>query len=180
MEFSLKKTTLFLMIITSLFYGYSFATAAAAELKIGFVNAIKLMETAPQVENANRRLEQEFAPRQRRLVNAQQEIKTLEERLAKNEAIMSETESRKLRRDVREKKRELRNQEDEFKEDYNIRRNEELEAIQQTIHKVIQTLAEEESYDFILSEGVVHASSRVDITDKVLKRLREQSGNRRR
>jgi outer membrane protein len=138
------------------------------------------METAPQVENANRRLEQEFAPRQRRLVSAQQEIKTLEERLTKNEAIMSEAESRKLRRDVREKKRDLRNQEDEFKEDYNLRRNEELEAIQQTIHKIIQTLAEEQSYDFILSEGVVHASSRVDITDQVLKRLKEQSSIRQR
>lgn len=176
MEFSLKKTILFLTIITGLFYCYSFA--AATELKIGFVNAIKLMETAPQVESANRRLEQEFAPRQRRLVSAQQEIKTIEERLTKNESIMSEAESRKLRRDVREKKRDLRNQEDEFKEDYNLRRNEELEAIQQTIHKVIQTLAEEESYDFILSEGVVHASSRVDITDQVLKRLKEQSSNR--
>lgn len=174
----MKKTTLLLTLVTGWLYCYSVATAA--ELKIGFVNAIKLMETAPQVESANQRLEQEFAPRQRRLVSAQQEIKTLEERLIKNEAIMSQTENRKLRRNIREKKRDLRNQEDEFKEDYNLRRNEELETIQKTITKIIQTLAEEESYDFILSDGVVWASSRVDITNKVLNRLGKQSNQRRR
>jgi len=154
-------------------------TIAGTELKIGFVNSIKLMETAPQVEAANKRLEQEFAPRQRRLVSARQEIKKLDERLAKDGNIMGETESNNVARDSRDKKRELKRQEDEFREDYNIRRNEELEKLQKRILEVIQAIAKEQNYDFILSEGVVWASGRVDITDQVLQRLNQPAGSGR-
>ena len=36
---------------------------------------------------------------------------------------------------------------------------------------VIQALAKTENYDLVVSEGVVFASERVDITDKVISRL---------
>lgn len=149
---------------------------AAAELKIGFVSALKLMDTAPQVEKANKRLEQEFAPRQRRLASAQQEIKKLEDRLAKEGNIMRDSEADTLSRDVREKKRDWKRQQDEFQEDYNIRRSEELNKLQKQIIEVIQAIAKEQAYDVILNEGgVVWAGGRVDITDQVLKRLNQQN-----
>ena len=117
-----------LYLAIGLFYGV-LSSPVTAEMKIGFVNAIKVMESAPQVERANSRLEKEFAPRQREIVNAQQDIKKIEERLAKDGAIMSETESSKLNRDLRDKKRELKRQQEEFREDYNIRRSEELDKL---------------------------------------------------
>lgn len=152
-----------------------FSQSALAELKIGFVNALQLMESAPQVEQANQRLEREFAPRQQGIVRAQQEVRNLEERLTKNREIMSETEGRNVSRDVISKKRELKRQQDEFREDYNIRRNEELDKLQKRIIEIIQMVAREEAYDFILSDGVVWASKNVDITDKILMRLNQQS-----
>lgn len=167
MKFS--KYSAYLLALLSLF-----PAAALAELKVGFVNAVKVMEAAPQVEKANARLEQEFAPRQRRIVTAQQEVRRLEEKLAKEEATSSDTESRNLSRDLMAKKRDLKREQDEFREDYNIRRNEELDKLQKRIVEVIQGLAKEEGYDFILSDGVVWASERVDITDKVLRRLTQK------
>lgn len=146
-------------------------TATAADIKIGFVNPVKVMDSAKQVESANSRLEQEFAPRQRRIVSAQQEIKKLEERLSRDGAIMSEDEQRRISRDVLSMKRDLKREQDEFREDYNLRRNEELDKLQKKIIEVIQDVAREEAYDFILSDGVVWASERVDITDQVLRRL---------
>ncbi|KHD09503.2 membrane protein [Candidatus Thiomargarita nelsonii] len=146
----------------------------AAELKIGVVNILKVMDKAPQVDSANRRLERDFAPRQRRLVSAQQEIKKLEERFGKDAAIMTESQARRLSRDIREKRRDLKRQQEELQEDLNIRRNEELEKIQKTIFQVIQYLAKADRYDMIFTEGVVWASKRVDLTDKVLKRLRRK------
>ncbi len=165
----MKKNYIFICLLTSIL----FSTQAVAALKIGFVNAIKVMEKAPQVEKANRRLEREFAPRQRRLVNSSKNIKKLESRLKRGGATMSQVQVRRLERRVRDKKREFRRQQEEFREDYNIRRNEELEKIQKVITKVIQQLAKRERYDFILSDGVVWASKRVDITNKVLKKLRQ-------
>jgi outer membrane protein len=167
MKFS-KHSTYLLALLSLL------PAAAFAELKAGFVNAVKVMEAAPQVEKANARLEQEFAPRQRRIVTAQQEVRRLEEKLAKEETTSSDTESRNLSRDLMAKKRDLKREQDEFREDYNIRRNEELDKLQKRIVEVIQGLAKEEGYDFILSDGVVWASERVDITDKVLRRLTQK------
>ena len=41
--------------------------AQAADLKIGFVSVAKILSSAPQAEAASKRLEQEFAPRQKGL-----------------------------------------------------------------------------------------------------------------
>ncbi len=145
--------------------------ARAADIKIGFVNPVKVMELAPQVEDANKRLEREFAPRERRIVDIQKEIRGMEERLAKDEAIMDEKEITRLRREIISKKRDVKRDQDEFREDYNIRRSEELDKLQKKIYKAIESLAKEHGYDLIVSDGVIVASERVDITDMVLKRL---------
>jgi outer membrane protein len=84
-----------------------------------------------------------------------------------------------LNRDIISKKRELKRQQDEFREDYNIRRNEELDKLQKRIIEIIQSVAREEAYDFILSDGVVWASKKVDITDKILMRLNQQGQGKR-
>jgi len=40
------------------------------------------------------------------------------------------------------------------------------------VTEVIQVLAKAEKYDLIISDGVIFAGERVDITDKILERLR--------
>jgi outer membrane protein len=176
MEFPLKKHNFYLIVI--LICSVLSPQVVAVELKIGFVNAIKVMDKAPQVKEANDRLEQKFAPRQDEIVSAKQEIRRLEKRFSRNAAIMSDTEARQLNRKIRDKRRDLERKQEVFREDYNIRRTEELDKIQKVIIKVIQELAKKESYDFILSEGVVWASKRVDITDRILRLLRQKRGTR--
>jgi len=168
----LKKHYFYLMM--ALFLS-AMSPQVAAELKIGFVNAIKVMDKAPQVEKANKRLEQEFAPRQRRLLRDSKRLKKLEERRVKNAAIMSEPELRKLTLKIRDQQRDLKRKQEEFRDDYNFRRNEELNKIQKIISEVIQNLAKLERYDLILSDGVVWAGKRIDMTDKVLRSLRQKS-----
>ncbi|WJW76583.1 OmpH family outer membrane protein [Thiohalobacter sp. IOR34] len=144
---------------------------AAAEVKVGFVNTAKLMEKAPQAKAAISKMEAEFAPREKDLVALQREIKSKEEKLARDGAVMSEAERSKLERELISRKRELKRSQDEFREDLNIRRNEELSKLQRRLYEAIVTLAKEEKFDLILSEGVVFASKRIDITDAVLQHL---------
>lgn len=151
----------------------------ARGLKIGFVNTIRIMDEAPQIDSANRRLKREFAPKQRRLVSAQQSIRKKEKELSKNAAVMSEYKVRKLSREIREKRRDLKRQQEAFQEDINIRRSEELGRIQKVITQVIQEIGKKESYDFILSDGVIFRKKHFDITDKVLRKLRDKERRRR-
>ena len=143
----------------------------AVELKIGYVNAAKVIDQAPQGEVALKKLEAEFGARDKELVVAQNKIKHMEGDLEKNALTIKETERRAKERELLVLKRELKRATQEFREDYNQRRNEELAVLQKVAYKAIVEIAKQERYDLILHEGAVYASDRIDITDKVLKTL---------
>jgi len=147
------------------------SSVQAAEVKVGFVNVARILEKAPQAEKAKIALEKEFSPRNKRLLASQKVIKKLDEKLARDAKLMSEAEARRLQRDVLEKKRALKRDQEEFREDFNLRRNEELAKLQRLVFEAIKGLSETEKFDLVLHDGVVYASSAVDITAKVQQRL---------
>jgi outer membrane protein len=142
-----------------------------AEVKIGFVDTVKLLEAAPQAKSAQSKIETEFAPREKELVALQREIKTKEDNLERDGAVMSESERSKIERDILSKRRDLKRSQDEFRDDLNIRRNEVLAKLQKDMFEAVVSLAKEQKFDLILTQGVVYSSDKVDITDSVLKKL---------
>lgn len=101
-------------------------TVQAQEYKIGVVNAVRILEQSPQARKTTALIENEFSPRNKQLIEEQKNLQTMEDRLAKDAAVMSETERRNLERDIINKRRELTRDQDEFREDLTFRRNEEL------------------------------------------------------
>lgn len=146
---------------------------ALAESKIGFVNAGRVTSEAPQADAARASLEEEFGPRDRAISEERDALRELETQLNRDGAVMSEGEQQRLQRDLVARQRELRRAEEEFREDFNMRRNEELGRLQRRIVDTINDLAEAEGFDLIVSEGVIFASDRVDVTDRVLERLQQ-------
>jgi outer membrane protein len=153
------------------------ANAQAADLKIGFVNAPKVLEQAPQADEAQKALQKEFSPRDKAIVDGQKEIRKLEDKLSRDGVIMSDTERRKLERDIISRKRDLKREQDEFREDLNIRRNEAFEKIRKIVREAINDIAKKEKYDLIVGEGVIYANGRIDITDKIVARLKQEFNN---
>jgi len=170
----LKKNFCFLLFCL---LGFSAGGAFAAELKLGFVNAAKILEEAPQAEAARNKLEKEFASRDKDLVASQRQVKSLEDKLSKDDSSFSEADRRKAERDIISQKRDLKRAQDEFREDFNIRRNEEFGKLQKLVYDTIVTLAKQDSYDLIVGDGAIFASDRVDITNKVLERLKNNPGS---
>ncbi|MFQ5994212.1 MAG: OmpH family outer membrane protein [Acidiferrobacterales bacterium] len=175
-----KRKSLYRVSATLLVYGLCLlaGAAVAADLKIGYVNAVKVIEQAPQGEAALKKLQSEFGPRDEKLVEMQNNIKNMEQELEKNALVMQESDRRVRERELLMLKRDLRRATQEFREDYNMRRNEELAALQKLVKKAIVEIAKEENYDLIVHEGTVYASSSIDITDKVLKRLNKGSSKK--
>jgi outer membrane protein len=161
---------LVLPLVALLISGY----ADAVELKIGYVNAAKVIDQAPQGEVALKKLEAEFGARDKELVATQNKIKQIEGDLEKNALVMKESDRRIKERDLLLLKRDLKRATQEFREDYNQRRNEELAVLQKIVYKAIVEIAKQEKYDLIMHEGAVYASDKIDITDKVLKTLGNQ------
>ncbi len=147
----------------------------AGDFKVAFVNAAVLLDKAPQAEAARKKLENEFSAREKDLVSQQKKVQEMESKLSRDSATMSDTEQRKLERELTSRKRELKNAQDEFRDDLNIRRNEELGKLQRSVYEVIVALAKQEKYDMIVGDGVIYASDQVDITDKVLQKLKSAS-----
>jgi len=144
---------------------------AAADFKIGYVNAVRVVEEAPQGVAALKKLEAEFKPRDQELVSLQNRLRTLQSELEKNAPAMKDSERRQREREILTLTRELKRSTQEFREDYNQRRNEELAALQQVVRKAILEIAKQEKYDLVLHEGAVYASESIDITEKVLRKL---------
>ncbi|MGC9457299.1 MAG: OmpH family outer membrane protein [Halothiobacillaceae bacterium] len=158
------------LLVVALIFGASQAVAAQ-ELKIGFVNSAVILDQAPQAEVARRELEREFSGREKQIIEAQQEAQALEERLSRDAITMSDSERARQERELNRAMRDLQRMQNEFREDLNLRKNEELGRLQRQVLETIQSMAREEGYDLILAEGVVYAGDRVDLTDEVLDRL---------
>ncbi|WP_455209618.1 OmpH family outer membrane protein [Kaarinaea lacus] len=147
------------------------------EIKVGVVNAAKVLEEAPQMEAARKTLEKEFAPRDKELVELQKSVRNLEEKLSRDGDIMSDVEQRKMERDIRSRKRELKRLQDEFNEDLNLKRNEAFDRIRRKVLEVVNAIGKQENFDLIVNDGVLYASDRIDITNAVIKQLKsEQAG----
>jgi len=143
----------------------------AQEIKVGFVNSAQVLQEAPQAEQARVKLQSEFAPRDKKIVAMQKKLKKLEDSLTRDIKVLSESVRKKKEREIITMKRDIKRAQEEFNEDLNLRRNEELNNLQQKVYDAIVSLAKEENYDVILGDSVMFASKRVDITDKVIQRL---------
>ena len=104
-------------------------SASAKDLKMGVIDIARILEESPQAEQARETLQKEFAPREQRLIETQKKIRSMEEQLARDGAIMSESERSKLERNILSKKRDFKRNQDEFRDDLNFKRNEILEKL---------------------------------------------------
>ena len=83
---------------------------------------------------------------------------------------MTESDRRNKERDLNELSRDFQRKQREFREDLNLRQNEENAAIIEKANKSIKQIAETEKFDLIVQD-VVWVSPKLDITDKVIKSL---------
>jgi outer membrane protein len=170
----LRKTA---VVASFVLFFLSASSVSAQDFKIGVVNAARVLEEAPQMEVARKALENEFAPRDEELVELQKQLRNMEEKLSRDGTIMSDVERRKMEREIRSRKRELKRLQDEFNEDLNIRRNEAFDRIRRKVLEVVNAIGEKEKFDLIVNDGVLYASDRVNITNAVIKQLKEEQKN---
>lgn len=158
-------------ILAVLLLGLSFA--ASAQLKIGFVNTERVFREAAPAKRAQQVLEREFGARNAELAKLEKEGRDLQGELERDNVTMQEAARREKERRLADISRDFQRKQREVREDLNVRRNEELAKVQERATRIINQIAEQEKFDLILQEAVF-ASSRIDITEKVIKALAAQ------
>jgi outer membrane protein len=140
------------------------------ELKIGFVNLDRVLRDAAPAKVAQTKLEAEFNRREKELTDADSKLKSASDKFEKDAPTLGEGERIRRQRELVDQDRELQRKRREFQEDLNQRKNEELSTVLDRANKVVKQIFDQEKFDLIVQEAVF-ASSRVDITDKVIKAL---------
>lgn len=147
-----------------------FSMASAHAEKLGFVNTERLLREAPMSIKAQKMLEKEFSPREQELQKMAKQAKDLQLLLDKDGTTMSESERKNKERELSSLNREFQKQSREFREDLNLRRNQELTVIQEKARKAILDIAKTDKFDLIV-EQAVYFNPKIDITDRVMKAL---------
>ena len=148
------------------------STAQAQGMKIGFVNTDRVFREAAPAKRAQQKLEQLFAARNAELAALEKKGRDLQGELERDTSLNDAARRDKERQlaDISQKFQRLQR---EIREDMNLRRNEELAAVQERATRVINQIAEQEKFDLVVQEAVF-ASSRIDITDKVIRALADK------
>lgn len=148
------------------------AGAEAADMKIGFVDVERIRRESAPAERASRQLEKEFAPRAQELQRREAQLKSLQGQLEKDAMTMPESERRGKEQELQRMTVDFQRIQREYREDLNLRRNQELAKLFEIADGIIKKIAEADKFDLIVQEAVFR-SSRIDITDRVLKALAE-------
>lgn len=157
-----------LLAVALLAPGIAAAQAAAAPIKIGVVNFARIIQESPQAKTTLKALEEEFSPRQRDLAAKQTEMKDRQAKLQKDSQVMGAEERRSAESKFRDDARDLDRKMNEFQEDFNVRRNEEINKLQRDLLKEVQAYAKQKGYDLIVGDGVLYASQGIDVTAQIL------------
>jgi outer membrane protein len=146
------------------------AAADAADIKIGYVDVERIRRESAPAEQASKQLEKEFAPRAQELQRREAQVKSLQGQLEKDVMTMSEGERRGKEQELSRMSVDLQRLQREYREDLNMRRNQELATLFERADRVIKQIADAENFDLIVQEAVFR-SPRIDITERVLKVL---------
>lgn len=144
------------------------AAPAAAESvrKLGFIDVDRVYRESKQAQSIQAKLDEEFAPRQKRLEQMQQEAAGLERKAAAAKGKARDG----LLADSQRRNQTLRGEQAKLAEDYDLRRNEEFAALQRNADRVMIDLAKKEGYDLIVHD-VIFINAKFDITDKVIREM---------
>jgi outer membrane protein len=146
--------------------------ARLGELRIGVVNTDKLLRESVAAQRSEKKLEREFATRQAEVEKITKRFRDASIAFDKDQLAMSDETRRSKQRELEGLSRDAQRAQRELREDFNLRKNEELVQLQERAQRAIQRIAEAEKFDVILQDPVF-ASARVDITERVLKALAE-------
>ncbi len=152
------------------------AMSASAD-KVGVVDMAYLFQHAPQAEAADRQLQQAIGPARQQMQEKQEEYEELAEQLERDSLVMDEQEQEELEARMQEIQREIQQMEHQFQQQLGQQQDRAMAEIQQLIAEVSEEVAAEQGFDLVVGQGVLYAADEVNLTDRVLERLRERADN---
>ena len=151
-------------------------TATFAELKIGYINSEKILAEYSGTKAAEEELKKQYAKWEQEATLRQQKMKEMQAQLEKQSLLLSAEKKKEIEATLQQAMAEYQKflQEKFGQEGEAAKANDVLlKPIVAKINTILETIAKNENYDFILDSkgGVVFAKKAYDITEKVIQTL---------
>jgi len=140
--------------------------------KIGYVDLKRLLDNAPQMLESRAKLQQEFAGRDTAMKADEAKLAGLQQKYDRDASIMAKPDAEALKRQIDTLDRANKRTRETLRADLNTRATAERDRIWQQINDTVVEYARAQGFDLIVPSPVVYASTRIDITDAVLEKLR--------
>lgn len=148
------------------------ALASAQGGKLGYVDMKRLLDSAPQVQAGRERLQREFAARDAALKADETRLADLKAKFERDGALLTKPDADTRKREIDALDRSIKRTRDELRAELKTRSDQELDKSWQEINNAVVEFAREQGLDLVVPSPVVYADPRIDITDRVLQRLR--------
>jgi outer membrane protein len=150
-----------------------FSALACAEAKVGVVDLQKIMQTSPQMQAIQKKLEGQFKPRRDKLVAMEDSIKKDMEKFKRDAAVMSQNDKKNLEKKIVSNQQNFEREGQQYQQELSTAHNEAMEDFYGKIRTAISKVAAAEKYDIVLQKDAAPFSTeKFDITLKVLKEVK--------
>jgi outer membrane protein len=171
-EFAVKKNSIALAVLATAMAAVAAAQTAAPN-KVGVIQIQSALVATRDGQKAAKELEEKMAPRKKELDGKQQEIRDLQERLAKGGNTLSDSAKEELTRNIYQKTKSFNRQVEDAQAELETQQRAVLNQLGQKMMQVIDKYAQANGFSVILDVSnqntpVLYASNTVDITKEIV------------
>lgn len=149
------------------------APAFAADLKLGYIDMQRALNTSEAGKEAKEQLAARVKKYQEEINSKQEEIKKLKEDLEKQGMLLSESARASKEKDYQQRLKEFQRFTKDAQDELQGKDEEFTRRILESMEKIIQEFGRKNGYTFIFvkNEGMLFVDEKADVTEDVLKLL---------
>lgn len=177
------KKIAWITLFTYVIFFASITAAVSQELKVGYVDTVKIFANYSKTIEAEEQYKQEIEEWRKKAKEMEAEIAEMRESIQSQSLMLSEEKLSEKKLELDQKIKEYQDYMQEIFGDEGkaAQRNQELtKPLVEEINSVIAEIAEEDGYTLILDAAqgtLLYAKDEIDLTDRVLERLKEKGAD---
>lgn len=154
----------------------SFASAQGVAQKFAFINSQAIMQSAPGAIEAQTTLQKELETMRGQVAKLTDSLTAMDEAFKKEEVALSPTAKETRLKTLKEKQAEFQDRVQKLNDQAQQREGELMQPVLESVRKILDDIRTEGGYTFIFDVAagsfIVSADKNLDITDRVIAKLR--------
>lgn len=149
--------------------------AQAAPTKIGYIDTRRVFQEAPGAQSARETLEREMQGWQQQMQAMEDSLQTMMQDFQQRSLVMSADARQRREQEIMQKRQNFGERAEQLQVQAGRRQQELMEPIMQRVEEVISQVRQAEGFAIVFdvaSEAIVSADPSLDLTNRVVERLR--------